>query len=121
LQERQPLPDLAVPSQSFPVERFHQRLPALHQKIRRRFNAGPLSQNLMKAADFLPRSLAFDAARKMRLVGRPLLRRKVAIKIERQVLFKLLAVHDHVSPSGRWYVVDGVRTPPLVPYSLIPT
>ena len=53
----------------------------------------------MKAADFLPRSLAIDAARKMRLVGRPLLRRKVAIKIERQVLFKLLAVHDHVSQA----------------------
>jgi hypothetical protein len=86
-----------MPSQSFPVERFHQRLPALHQKIWRSLNAWPLSQHLMKAAELLPRSLAIDAARKMRLIARPLLRRKVAIKIERQVLFKLLAVHDHIS------------------------
>jgi hypothetical protein len=51
----------------------------------------------MKAAEFLPRSLAMEAGRQMRLVGGSLLRRKLAIKIERQVLFKLLAVHDRIS------------------------
>ena len=100
LKERQPLPDQAVPPQSFPVERICQPLPALHQEIGRRFKAWPLSQDVVKAADLLPRSLAMEAARQVSLVGGSLLRRKVAVKIERQMFFKLLAIHGHISSGG---------------------
>jgi len=89
-----------VPSQSFPVERISQRLPALRQKIGTRFKAWPLSQDLMKAAGLLPRSLAMAAVRKVRLVRASLLGRKLTIRIERQVIFKLFAVHGHISSGG---------------------
>jgi hypothetical protein len=72
-------------------------LPAFHQEIRRRFAAWPLSEKLMETEDLAPRRLTIDAARQVRLVGGSLLRRKVAIKLERQILFEFLAGHDNIS------------------------
>ena len=56
-----------------------------------------MSKHLVKAADFLARRLAMGAARKMHFAGGPFLGGKVAIKVERQFLFKFRAVHLHIS------------------------
>ena len=97
LKEGQPLVDQAVPSQSLLLEGLRQGLAAFHQKIGRRFKTRPLSQDLMQAANLFARSPALGTVGKVRLVKRSLLRRKIAVKIERHVFLEFPTLHKQIS------------------------